>query len=198
MKGKTMRVIWLLLAASVVACPASFAADTPPAKMVEESRAAAAQLMQRVGGQLRKELEFSGPLRSIMVCKYVSQEAAAELSRKNGWRVSRVSLKPRNPLTGVPDVWEQQTLVEFEKRLASGEKPETLERAEVVDEPHGRYFRYAKALPVSQICLECHGPAEQMPAAVRLRLMSEYPHDQATGYSVGQLRGAVSIKRLLP
>jgi len=28
-------------------------------------------------------------------------------------------------------------------------------------------------------------------------LTKEYPHDQATGYSVGQIRGAVSIKRPL-
>lgn len=187
--GMAMGVLLLVLPAH--------AAEAPP-QLVEESRTAAGQLVQRVGGQLRKEMEFSGPLRSIMVCKYVSQEAAAEISRRNGWRVSRVSLKPRNPLTGVPDSWEQQTLLEFDRRVAAGEKPEAIEKADVVNEPNGRYFRYMKALPVQKMCLECHGTLEQIPAAVRLRLATEYPHDQATGYTVGQVRGAVSIKRLMP
>ncbi len=187
-------MIWAYLAA----CAPGWAAEAPSPKLIEESRAAATQLMKRVGGELRREMEFSGPLRSIMVCKYVSQDAAAELSRKSGWRISRVSLKPRNPLTGVPDAWEQQTLVEFDRRAASGEKADAIERAEIVAEPLGRYFRYAKALPVASMCLECHGPVDQLAAAVQSRLASEYPHDQATGYRVGQLRGAVSIKRPLP
>jgi hypothetical protein len=32
---------------------------------------------------------------------------------------------------------------------------------------------------------------------VRARLATEYPHDKATGYSAGQIRGAISIKRPL-
>jgi hypothetical protein len=36
-----------------------------------------------------------------------------------------------------------------------------------------------------------------MPEGVKARLQAEYPLDQATGYSVGDLRGAVVIKRPL-
>jgi hypothetical protein len=32
---------------------------------------------------------------------------------------------------------------------------------------------------------------------VKARLQAEYPHDKATGYGVGQLRGAVTVKRPL-
>lgn len=169
----------------------------PLSKLIEESRAVAVQLGQRVGARLRKEMEFSGPQRGIAVCKFSAPEISAEISRTTGWRVSRVSLRPRNPLTAVPDAWEQQALDDFDKRVAAGEKADGLERAEVVTEPQGRYFRYLKALPVGPACLECHGPVEQLSAAVRLRLATEYPHDKATGYSVGQVRGALSIKRQL-
>lgn len=188
-----MRTVVLMLVAGM--STAVYGSDLSLSKMMEESRAVAVELTQRVGGQMRKEMEFSGPLRSIMVCKYTSPEISAELSRKTGWRVSRVSLKQRNPLTGTPDAWEQQALVEFDKRIAAGEKAESLERAEIVTEPQGRYFRYLKAVPMGPLCMECHGPVEQIPAAVRLRLASEYPHDKATGYSLGQVRGAISIKR---
>jgi hypothetical protein len=54
-----------------------------------------------------------------------------------------------------------------------------------------------KAIPLQQGCVACHGTTEQIPDAVKARLSEEYPRDQATGYTVGQIRGAVSIKRPL-
>jgi hypothetical protein len=98
---------------------------------------------------------------------------------------------------GTPDAWEQRTLADFDARVARGEKPDALEAAEIVSEPQGRYFRYAKALPVAGLCLNCHGQAENVPAGVRERLAKEYPHDRATGYREGQIRGAISVKRPL-
>ena len=40
------------------------------------------------------------------------------------------------------------------------------------------------------MCLTCHGPVEAIPPEVRAVLRKRYPSDQATGYSVGDLRGA--------
>jgi len=186
-------------AAAVLALASVTALAQDPAlrKMTGESRAVVSELTRRIGGELRKEMESSGPLASVMTCQYSSPEVASELSRKTGWRVSRVSLKPRNPAAGTPDAWEQQVLAEFDRRAAAGEKADEFEHAEIVAEPSGRYFRYMKALPVTAFCLTCHGPAEKLPQSIKLRLAKEYPHDQATGYSVGQVRGAVTIKRPL-
>jgi hypothetical protein len=66
-----------------------------------------------------------------------------------------------------------------------------------VAEPQAAYFRFMKALPVKPLCLTCHGSEQTIPASVQARLAHEYPNDTATGYSVGQIRGAVSIKRRL-
>ncbi|MDQ3259267.1 MAG: DUF3365 domain-containing protein, partial [Pseudomonadota bacterium] len=33
---------------------------------------------------------------------------------------------------------------------------------------------------------------------VKATLSQQYPHDRATGYVVGQVRGAISVKRPLP
>ncbi len=120
---------------------------------------------------------------------------SGELSRISGARVARVSLNTRNPLLGDPDAWEQQVLVEFDRRAAAGEKMESLEYSATIDEPRGRYFRYMKALPVQPLCLSCHGTVENIPDNVRARLAIEYPHDRATGYGLGQVRGAVTIKQ---
>ena len=45
------------------------------------------------------------------------------------------------------------------------------------------------------LCLNCHGAAEQLAAGVADRLKTPYPDDRAVGYGVGQVRGAISLKR---
>ena len=159
-----------------------------------DARALASQLTQQLGAALKKELAATGPGGAIAVCRDLAPAVAGELSKKSGSRVARVSLNTRNPLLGSPDAWEQQVLAEFDRRTAAGENVDSLEYSETTDEPRGRYFRYMKALPVQPLCLSCHGGSEHIPDQVKARLASEYPHDQAIGYVLGQVRGAVTIK----
>jgi hypothetical protein len=159
------------------------------------ARATASDLIQRLGAVLKKEMAAGGPDNAIAVCRDVAPGLAGELSRKTGARVSRVSLRTRNPLLGQPDAWEQKMLVEFDQQAAQGAKPETLERSEVVTEPQGRFFRYMKAIPVQPLCLTCHGTMDSIPDSVKASLATDYPHDRATGYALGQIRGAVTIKQ---
>jgi hypothetical protein len=162
-----------------------------------ESRSAANELIQRLGAALKREMAAGGPERAVTVCRDIASTLAGELSRETGARITRVSLKVRNPLLGLPDAWEQAVLMDFDRRQAAGEKPETMERSEIVEEPHGRYLRYMKALPVQPMCLACHGDKEALAAPVKSHLAEAYPHDRSTGYAMGQVRGAVTVKKLL-
>lgn len=191
MLGRCSMIFALLYAAWA---PASLAQNGPKA-LLDESRAVANQLVGQIRGELVRELERTGPVRAITVCKYSVPEITSNLSRQTGMRVTRVSLRPRNRGLGEADTWEQRVLLDFENRVAKGEKAEMLEYHEVVDEPAGRVFRYMKALPVSQPCLLCHGPSSQHSEGVKALLATEYPHDKATEYGLGQVRGAVSIKK---
>lgn len=165
--------------------------------LVDESRQLANQIVTQVRGELVKELERTGPLRAITVCKYSVPEITSSMSRQTGMRITRVSLRPRNKALGDPDAWEQKVLLDFEKRVAKGEKIEGLEYHELVDEPAGRFFRYMKAIAMAQACMACHGPQNQLSEGVRAQLAAEYPLDKAIGYQVGQVRGAVSVKKPL-
>ena len=162
-----------------------------------EARLVASELVQKLGGELRKALQESGPAGAIAICRDAAPHLAGELSRRTGWRITRVSLRTRNPLLGQPDAWEQATLRSFDESVLAGKKAESLEIAETVDEPDGRYFRFMKALPVQAVCLGCHGSDQSISNAVRERLALDYPKDRATGYGVGEVRGAVSVKRPL-
>jgi hypothetical protein len=52
-----------------------------------------------------------------------------------------------------------------------------------------------KAIVLSEPCLACHG--EGIAPEVKAQLAKDYPHDRSTGYKVGDVRGAVSVKRPL-
>lgn len=190
---KTTLTLSVLLA---LAAPQALAAEDL-AKYQEESRTVAADFIGKLLAENKKAVMEGGPEAAIKVCKDVAPKMAGEVSRQTGWKLTRVSLKVRNPLLGTADAWEQKVLHEFENRLAKGEKPETMEFAEIVKEPAGKSFRYMKAIVLQPGCVTCHGTAEQIPDDVKARLAEDYPKDKATGYAPGQLRGAISIKRAL-
>lgn len=189
-----LRFLVAALFSASVAHPAL--ANDDMAKYQDDARKVVKEFATQLGGELKKEMEANGPVGAIKVCRNVAPTIASELSRKNGWRVSRVSQKVRNPLLGTPDAWEQKVLADFEQRLAK-ENPANMDYAEIVSEPQGKYYRYMKAIPLQDACLKCHGTPENVAPAVTDALAAEYPHDKATGYTLGQLRGAFSIKRPL-
>lgn len=175
-------------------------AETPAAReqaLVEETKAVALGMQQQIAARLRAYLEADDVEGALAVCSAVAENAASRASRERGWRIARVSLKPRNPLVGFADPWEQRALLDFDERRARGEDPAQMERFEIVHEPAGRFLRYVKALPVAPLCMNCHGPSETLRPQVRAALQKEYPLDRATGFSVGQIRGGLAVKRPL-
>lgn len=180
----------VFILAGCASCPTA----EQQAAMAGDARKAAGALIQQLGGELKLALSDKGPADAIGVCKERAPQIAAAVSKQSGFDVKRVSPKNRSP-NGVPDAWEAQAQTSLEKRLAAGEKPETLDTWQIVDTPSGKQFRYAKALPVQPLCLTCHG--EVLADEVKARIDAEYPNDRATGYQMGMLRGIVSIKRPL-
>jgi predicted glycoside hydrolase/deacetylase ChbG (UPF0249 family) len=138
-----------------------------------------------------------GPLEAIKVYGELAPELANRLSRENGWRVTRVGTRVRNPLLGMPDAWEQNILEEFAARAAKGEALAGMSYGEVVTEPGGQYYRFMKPIAVQPKYLLCHGSPETIPETIGAVFKNNYPFDAATGYKAGDLRGAVNIKQPL-
>jgi hypothetical protein len=190
-----------MLLATVAALSAGFLSPVSAADNIaqyqDEARGVVKTFGQTLGGELKKALQEQGPAAAIGVCKDTAPAIGSQLSRANGWRVSRVSLHARNPMLGFPDAWEQKVLADFDARQARGEAVETMDHAEIVTEPQGKFFRYLKPVAAQELCLTCHGAKEKIPEPVRDALAKAYPQDAAVGYTLGQVRGAVSIKRPL-
>lgn len=188
--------VFVVLLAAAGAWQSGVAAEET-AEREAAAKEAAAYLIKQLGGALKQEMAKGGPAAAVKVCTQLAPEIAGRISRERGWRVTRVSDKVRNPLLGMPDAWEQTVLADFRTRAAKGEALDQTTYAEVVEEPQGKYFRFMKAIGIKPVCLACHGQEDQIAPEIRATLAENYPKDQATGYSVGELRGAVSIKQPL-
>lgn len=169
----------------------------PEPAWVAEARQVAGAVPPRLLAVLQEELDRSGPEGAVAVCNEKAPQMAREASERSGWAIRRVSLRNRNP-KAVPDPWEQAALRDFDRRLAAQEPASKLEKSEITQESGQNVQRYIRALPTARLCLECHGSAEQISPAVAARLKALYPADLATGYSVGQLRGAITLRKAVP
>jgi len=181
----------LLMAVALITPFVATLANAGDDAMLVEARKVATTLPPRLLAALQQEISKSGPEGAILVCKDMAPKMAGEISRQTGWKIKRVSLKARNDARAIPDAWEKAALEDFDKRAAAGEPPAQLEKGERVDNE----YRYVKALPVQPLCLGCHGPVDQLTPAVKSALAQHYPNDLATGYSVGQIRGAISVRK---
>ena len=166
-------------------------------KYLEESRQIAKAFMQSLGSTLKAQLESDNAVNAIGVCKHIAPALAADYSNED-LIVTRVSLKNRNKTLGKPDAWEKQVLENFDREYAEAKPVNEMELGEVTEESDGRWFRYMKAIPTQPMCLQCHGKGNDISPEVKALLAKEYPEDQAIGYKVGDIRGAVSIKHRLP
>jgi len=184
----------LLMTALFATLPMAASADTEiPAKQAE-----ARQIAKEFGGLLKPELgkamKSGGPVHAVGVCHEKAPEIAKALSAKTGWDVNRVSLKPRAK-TAYADSWEIATLNWFEEQAAAGKDINTLEKFEIVKVEGQDTIRYMKPQATEAVCLTCHGAA--MPQDVTAKVKELYPHDMATDYKLGQIRGALSFKQAI-
>lgn len=172
----------------------SLSAKANEAGMLEEARKVASAVPSKLLQVLNGEIAQGGVASAVGVCNEKAPQMAKAASEQSGWAIKRVSLRNRNP-KAVPDAWERSALEEFDRRAAAGESPATLEKSALVEDGGRKEFRYMKALPVQQLCLGCHGAGDQIAPDALSKIQTLYPDDKATGYSIGQIRGAMTIRK---
>ncbi len=160
-----------------------------------ELEAEATNIVKTFGGMLKPKLkeaiQTGGLKHAINICSMEAPRIAKNLSEETGWSVKRVSLKPRNNSSAVPDTFERKVLEQFNERQIKGESSSVITFSEIV----GNKFRFMKAQGVESVCLNCHG--KSIHPDVKKAISKLYPEDAATGYSLGQIRGAFSLVKSL-
>ncbi len=190
-----MKVLSTIAALSLVFMIESVAQATDDVDaQVMKSRELVQAFAKSLKTELQHAMEAGGPTEAIDVCQTVAPEIATQQSQDTGWDIGRTALRLRNPMNA-PDLWERTILERFEARKAQGEDVRTLEQHETVNENGQRYFRYMKAIPTAELCTSCHGT--DLAPGVRAKLADLYPDDRATGFAVGDIRGAFTLKKLV-
>lgn len=157
----------------------------------------ARSLVKVYGGNLKSTLKSAiksgGPVNGISACNLQVSVISEGISTQSGWKVSRTSLKVRNE-RNKPDAWELKTLLQFEQRKEAGEALKAMEHSETVMQNGESIYRYMKVIPTAGLCLNCHG--NKLDNVVLEKLNVLYPHDKATGFSIGDIRGAFSLQKI--
>jgi len=161
---------------------------------VAAAKTAIQALASALQAELKSAIQEGGPVSAIEVCNTKAMPITQRVSDEQGLNVSRVSLKNRNP-ANAPNEWETAVLEDFERQKAEGKDVGSLVWSDTVQVDGGQEFRFMKAIPTGDVCLLCHGA--QLAPAVSQVLAERYPADKATGFAIGDIRGAFVVTRVL-
>lgn len=182
-------VVWLVLVATACggdAAPAASADWQPLADLAtlnasqQQQSALAKRAMTALAGSLMSELTQAiadhGAAGALGVCAERAPTIATAVGKEHGVRIGRTSQRLRNPSNTAP-AWAAPHLAgngDAGPQLLAG--------------PHGE-LGMLSPIRLQPLCTACHGTAEQLAPGVADALRARYPHDQATGFAPGDLRG---------
>ena len=181
----------MLLALPLIAALSGQTDPTPQdaEAIAAEARSLVKTFVASMKPLLQRSVRAHGAAGAIEVCADTAPELTARLAADSGWEIRRVSPRPRNLATASPDAWETEAMARLAEQLQAGQPPGEANYGQWVD---GRY-RYMQAQVTEGLCLLCHG-SNQVTPDVRVAIASRYPDDRATGFTLGELRGAISLR----
>lgn len=185
-----MRAVWWILVI-IVGCGGGGESGQPPAQsredliFVAEARNATRQLQMELQKALSSALDEGGPVEALQVCSSRAAEIAQEVSRNEGLEVRRVSEDNRSP-ANEPNELELRVLRYFDGHPAA---------ADTMLATEGRWV-YMRPIRVgTPLCLRCHGEPDELAEGLQAQLAQLYPDDEATGFGLGDLRGAFVVEK---
>ncbi len=187
----------LLLMAGGVGCrPTARApaeAAVPPALETaarERGRAIASQAFALLSTDLARALAAGGVTNALPYCSERAYPLTELVAATNQVRLRRITHRPRNP-TNAPAAGELAVLRGFQLALERGETPAPMVRAT----SSNTVVFFSPIVITNPLCLQCHGVVDRdiLPETASL-LQRLYPQDQATGFKLGDLRGAWRVE----
>ena len=125
--------------------------------------------------ELSAALSESGPSHAIQICSQRAPQIAAQISEEHQLSIGRTSSKLRNH-DNTPPLWA---------RMITEPNPNELN----IMTNNAGDLAVLSPIQLAPTCLQCHGSESDISPQTRATLNKLYPHDQATGYKAGDLRG---------
>lgn len=173
-----------------VGAPQPLSIDT--ALVTDQSARVAGQFTAALQARLGAAMQAGGPLQAMDVCYEEAPEIAAHFSAESGALLRRVAARNRNPdgTLASADPALAEYYAELEAAPMAGDSP----AARIWQSGTGADARvnFLSAIPMrEQPCAACHG--NDIAPEVAQRISELYPHDTATGFAAGDLRGAMLV-----
>ena len=186
----------ILVSLFAFACGDSKTSKVNPDDYKSELRTHAKEFMTELKTVLQKNMKEGGPLQAVSVCSDTAQLLTQKYAKNNELTIRRVSLKNRNS-NNIPNDFEESVLNDFESLFAAGKLTDETEVIKQVTENDIEMIKYMKPIFIDAPCLLCHGQQSEILPQVAEIIKNNYPYDKATGYKIGDLRGAISISKKL-
>ena len=149
--------------------------------------------MKNLKNRLQESLKDGNIVAAIKICSSEAQDLTM-LNNSENISIKRISLKYRNPVNK-PTKKEELILKSFEEKLQSGTRFNDLVFKQTITNYKEKKFTYIKAIPVKEVCLNCHG--NNISDKVLRQIKINYPNDKAIGFNLGDIRGAFSVEHTL-
>lgn len=157
----------------------------------EEAKTAIVKLKTTLEKQLKKNIKKGGLEQAAIFCstQAVDLTHSVNISFANDTNIRRISLKHRNSENS-PKSDEKQVLQDIQKAHDDGKAIEPLIVKKIYDDTYKVY----KAIFIDkEVCLKCHGDITKREKNAYKIIQKHYPHDKATDYKMGDLRGAFVV-----
>lgn len=165
----------------------SISYDTTAA--VNEGRKIAKATFQTLSSNLKNAMEEGGVKYALQFCNVEAMPLTDSLSNHHNVSIRRASHQPRNPYN-TADSLEAEVIKQYIDKMESGKE---LKPVTYADE--NRITFHAPITITNSLCLNCHGKVNEDISKKNLATIQElYPKDQATGFSMGDLRGVWTVR----
>lgn len=185
--------IALTIAATAAGAALATPALTSAADALERARTAAQAFSGQLRATLQAAMQGEGPVAAVEVCHAAAPAIADEVMREHGVRLGRVALPGRNrhPDQSAQD-WRLDVLQNFQRAVENGAPAAEQVWVQKEDLPAGVALRMMRGIATEAACTTCHGV--DITSEVRAAITRHYPADNATGFEVGDLRGALWVE----
>jgi hypothetical protein len=201
MKKPTLAAAGLIVLSGILcACSRQASAPAPPVApapltsaqqqaVLTRGKAIAAETFGLLSTNLQNAIVSGGVSNALPYCSLAASPLTASMAERHGVQLRRITHRPRNAAARATTD-ELAILEGFRASLTASNPPAPF----VTNLVPGQATFFAPIVLSNALCLNCHGIPEQDIHAPNLAVIRQlYPQDEATGFRLGELRGAWRI-----
>lgn len=163
---------------------------------LERGRAIASETFGLLSSNLLAAIQSGGVSNALPFCSLAASPLTAGMASKHGVTLRRVTHKPRHP-TARANATELAVIQSFQSALTASASVYNASNPPpplVTNLGPGRAAFFAPIILNRELCLKCHGePGKDIQTTDLDVIRRLYPADEATGFRLGDLRGAWRI-----